>query len=121
VYQHFDDPTLSLIDVARTHVPLKLDGFDLGYVGGRIYFQSKAKAPPSQELSEATPSGAAFFTPVMAPSRCCAAATGSLEGSEKPKPSKALTRIPLDLHYLAPEVILFSGEGRCGDLLPLSG
>jgi hypothetical protein len=38
VYQHFDDPTLSLIDVARTHVPLKLDGFDLGYVGGRIYF-----------------------------------------------------------------------------------
>src|SRR6516225_8300677 len=42
----------------------------------------------------------------MAPSRCCAAATGSLEGSEKPKPSKALTRIPLDLHCLAREVIL---------------
>ena len=38
VYQHFDDPTLSLIDVARTHVPLKLNGFDLGDVGGRIYF-----------------------------------------------------------------------------------
>ena len=31
-------PRSSLIDVARTHVPLKLDGFDLGYVGGRIYF-----------------------------------------------------------------------------------
>jgi hypothetical protein len=38
VYQHFDDPTLSLIDVTKTHVPLKLDGFDLGYVGGRMYF-----------------------------------------------------------------------------------
>jgi len=37
-------------------VPLKLDGFDLGYVGGSIYFQSKAKAPPSQELS-----GGGFF------------------------------------------------------------
>ena len=38
VYQHFDDPTLSLIDVTKAHVPLKLDGFDLGYVGGRMYF-----------------------------------------------------------------------------------
>jgi hypothetical protein len=38
VYQHFDSPTLSLIDINRDHVPLKLDGFDLGYVGGRIYF-----------------------------------------------------------------------------------
>ena len=38
VYQHFDDPTLSLIDVNKNHVPLKLDGFDLGYVGGRMYF-----------------------------------------------------------------------------------
>jgi hypothetical protein len=38
VYQHFNDPTLSLIDVNKNHVPLKLDGFDLGYVGGRMYF-----------------------------------------------------------------------------------
>jgi predicted porin len=38
VYQHFDDPTLSLIDINKNHVPLKLDGFDLGYVGGRMYF-----------------------------------------------------------------------------------
>jgi hypothetical protein len=38
VYQHFDHPTLSLIDVTRTQVPLKPDGFDLGYVGGRMYF-----------------------------------------------------------------------------------
>jgi hypothetical protein len=38
VYQHFDDPTLSLIDANKNHVPLKLDGFDLGYVGGRMYF-----------------------------------------------------------------------------------
>jgi len=30
--------TSTLIDVARTHVPLKLNGFDLGDVGGRIYF-----------------------------------------------------------------------------------
>src|SRR5262249_45494169 len=38
VYQHFDDPTLNLIDVNKNHVPLKLDGFDLGYVGGRMCF-----------------------------------------------------------------------------------
>jgi hypothetical protein len=45
VYQHFDSPTLNLIgcesgaeSCLRNHVPLKLDGFDLGYVGGRIYF-----------------------------------------------------------------------------------
>jgi hypothetical protein len=38
VHQHFGDPTLSLIDVTKTHVPLKLDGFDLGYVGGPMYF-----------------------------------------------------------------------------------
>jgi predicted porin len=38
VYQHFDSPTLNLIDINRDRVPLKLDGFDLGYVGGRIYF-----------------------------------------------------------------------------------
>jgi hypothetical protein len=38
VYQHFDNPTLNLIDVNKNHVPLKLDGFDLGYVGGRMYF-----------------------------------------------------------------------------------
>jgi predicted porin len=38
VYQHFDSPTLHLIDSSRDRVPLKLDGFDLGYVGGRIYF-----------------------------------------------------------------------------------
>lgn len=38
VYQHFDLPTLDLIDVNKNCVPLKLDGFDLGYVGGRIYF-----------------------------------------------------------------------------------
>ena len=61
MYQHFDDPTLSLIDVTKTHVPLKLDGFDLGYVGGRMYFESKARAPPYQELSEAALSGAASF------------------------------------------------------------
>jgi len=24
--------------VTKTHVPLKLDGFDLGYVGGFMYF-----------------------------------------------------------------------------------
>jgi predicted porin len=38
VYQHFDSPTLDLIDVNKNRVPLQLDGFDLGYVGGRIYF-----------------------------------------------------------------------------------
>jgi Gram-negative porin len=38
VYQHFDNPTLNLIDINKNHVPLKLDGFDLGYVGGRMYF-----------------------------------------------------------------------------------
>jgi hypothetical protein len=38
VYQHFDAPSLNLIDINRDRVPLKLDGFDLGYVGGRIYF-----------------------------------------------------------------------------------
>ncbi len=38
VYQHFDAPTLDLIDSNKERVPLKLDGFDLGYVGGRIYF-----------------------------------------------------------------------------------
>jgi predicted porin len=38
VYQHFDSPTLDLIDINKDHVPLKLDGFDVGYVGGRIYF-----------------------------------------------------------------------------------
>jgi hypothetical protein len=27
-----------LIDKNLNHVPLKLDGFDLGYVGGRMYF-----------------------------------------------------------------------------------
>jgi predicted porin len=38
VYQHFDAPSLHLIDPNLDRVPLRLDGFDLGYVGGRIYF-----------------------------------------------------------------------------------
>jgi hypothetical protein len=38
VYQHFDSPSLHLIDIDRDRVPLKLEGFDLGYVGGRLYF-----------------------------------------------------------------------------------
>ncbi len=38
VYQHFNSPELHLINSEGDRVPLKLDGFDLGYVGGRIYF-----------------------------------------------------------------------------------
>jgi hypothetical protein len=38
VYQHFNEPSVDLIDSNRNRVPLSLDGFDLGYVGGRINF-----------------------------------------------------------------------------------
>jgi hypothetical protein len=48
--------------------------------------------------------------PAFARLSCCAAATGSFELSEKLKPSKALTVIPLDLHCPIREVILISGE-----------
>ena len=37
-YEHFNPPELNLIDSARDHVPLKLDGFDLIYSGARLYF-----------------------------------------------------------------------------------
>jgi predicted porin len=38
VYQHFNEPDFNLINAAKTHISVPLDGFDLGYVGGRIYF-----------------------------------------------------------------------------------
>ena len=36
-YEHFD-ANLKLIDSSKNRVPLSLDGFDLVYSGGRIYF-----------------------------------------------------------------------------------
>jgi predicted porin len=38
VYQHFDSPKLDLINDRLDHVAVPLDGFDLFYSGGRIYF-----------------------------------------------------------------------------------
>lgn len=38
VYQHFDEPDVSLIDSSKDHVSVPLEGFDLFYLGGRLYF-----------------------------------------------------------------------------------
>jgi hypothetical protein len=38
VYQHFDSPEFDLINDRLKHVGVPLDGFDLFYSGGRIYF-----------------------------------------------------------------------------------
>jgi predicted porin len=38
VYQHFNEPTFSLIDSNKNHIAVPLDGFDLVYMGARLYF-----------------------------------------------------------------------------------
>jgi predicted porin len=37
VFEHFE-PDVDLIDSSRNRVPLSIDDFNLGYVGGRLYF-----------------------------------------------------------------------------------
>ena len=38
VYQHFEEPDLNLLDINNNRISVPLDGFDLVYVGGRLYF-----------------------------------------------------------------------------------
>jgi predicted porin len=38
VYQHFDSPAFDVIDANQKHISVPLDGFDLFYVGARMYF-----------------------------------------------------------------------------------
>jgi predicted porin len=38
VYQHFDQPDFNVIDSSGKHISVPLNGFDLVYVGGRLYF-----------------------------------------------------------------------------------
>jgi hypothetical protein len=38
VYQHFSEPEFNVIDKNLDHITVPLEGFDLFYAGGRIYF-----------------------------------------------------------------------------------
>jgi hypothetical protein len=38
VYQHFSEPEFNVIDQNLNHTTVPLEGFDLFYMGGRLYF-----------------------------------------------------------------------------------
>jgi hypothetical protein len=38
VYQHFSEPEFNVIDKSLAQTTVPLEGFDLFYMGGRLYF-----------------------------------------------------------------------------------